>query len=134
MAYMDFSQPLAAAGSGTVMPAIRDRIRPQAPGFTRTEWQIIELARTDGLASLREPGRWARFLTLIFGARPRLTLASTRLEALRRLAVEAWHRGFAVRPSFITAFRDAGFSDGQLELLLSAISAARTTFRRRSFA
>lgn len=137
MAFMDFAQPLPAVGIASASAFHSGRIQPAQQsvqaGFTRTEWQIIHLAREDGLASLREPGRWDRFLALIFGARKTVRLASERLEALRRLAVDSWHHGYVVPPSSLKAFRDAGFNDGQLELLLGTISAARTTFRRRSF-
>ncbi|MEC3948080.1 hypothetical protein [Sphingobium sp. HWE2-09] len=125
MAYIDFAQPLPAAGDGNALPVVRDRIMKTATSFSATEWQIVQLARRDGLASLRGPGLWTRFKTLVFGPQPHFRLASARLEALRHLAVEAWHNGFAVRPSTITAFREAGFSEAQLELLLSAITAAR---------
>lgn len=134
MAYIDFAQPLPAAGEGLSLPMVRDRIKAAASGFTRQEWQVVQLARTDGLGSLRAPGRWSRLKEMIFGPQPHFRLASERLEALRRLSVESWHNGFAVRASAIKAFRDAGFSEGQLELLLSAISLARATFTRRSFA
>ncbi|WP_336963031.1 hypothetical protein [Sphingobium aquiterrae] len=133
MAFMDFAQPLPAAGIASASASRSGRSRPAQAGFTRTEWQIIHLARGDGLASLRAPGRWDRFLALVFGARKTLTLASERLEALRRMAVDGWHHGYAVPPSSLRDFRDAGFNDGQLELLLGTISTARTTFRRRSF-
>lgn len=145
MAFIDFAQPLpAVGGAGRTLPnpgpnpgpnpePNPGKQQPVQAGFTRTEWQIIHLAREDGLASLREPGRWDRFLALVFGARKTFQLASERLEALRRLAVDGWHHGYVVPPSSLKAFRDAGFNDGQLELLLGTISAARTTFRRRSF-
>ena len=129
MAYIDFAQPLPAAGDGIALSAVHDRIKATAGGFSSTEWQIVQLARGDGLASLRGPGPWTRLKTLIFGPQPHFRLASARLESLRRLAVEGWHHGFAVHPSAITEFRNAGFSEGQLELLLSAISAARHSIK-----
>lgn len=95
------------------------------PDFTPTEWQIVELARRDGLASLRAPNRWDRLNSWIFGERVSPRLANGRLESLRRLAVEAWHRSYAVRPSFLEAFLKAGFSESQLETLLANISAQR---------
>lgn len=129
MAYIDFAQPLPAAGDGISLPAIRDRIKAATNGLSPMEWQIVQLARTDGRASLREPGRWSGLKTLLFGPQPHFKLADGRLEALRRLAVEAWHEGFAVRPSAITDFQKAGFSEGQLETLLTAITAARRTIK-----
>lgn len=125
MAYMDFTLPLAAAGNGTALPVVADRIAAATGGLNRQEWQIVALARDDGLASLRDGRGWFSLRELIFGRQPRSKLASGRLESLRRIAVDAWHHGFAVHPSSITDFRAAGFSEGQLETLLTAISAAR---------
>ncbi|KKW91486.1 MULTISPECIES: hypothetical protein [Sphingobium] len=99
--------------------------RTATAGFAPVEWQIIRLARHDGLSSLRPPDRWDRLKSWIFGERANPRLANKRLESLRRLAVDAWHRGYAVRPSFLKAFLRAGFSEGQLETLLAAISAGR---------
>ncbi|OAN55775.1 hypothetical protein [Sphingobium sp. TCM1] len=131
MAFLDFAQPLAgpqmAVGSSIVPPA-------SATDFSAQEWQIVSLARTDGLRSLQGPGRFARLRRWIFGEETNLALASDRLEALRRLAVEAWHKGYAVSLSGLAAFRAAGFSTAQLELLLATISAGRTARRTRSFA
>jgi hypothetical protein len=93
--------------------------------FAPLEWQIIQLARHDGLSSLRAPDRWDRLKTWIFGERANPRLANGRLESLRRLAVDAWHRGYAVRPSYLKAFLTAGFNENQLETLLAAISARR---------
>lgn len=125
MAYIDFAQPLPAAGDGALLAVVQERFRETAQGFSAAEWQIVRLAQTDGRASLRQPGRWSKIRTLIFGEQPHFRLADSRLEALRRLAVEAWHEGFAVRPSAIDEFLKAGFSEGQLETLLSAVTAAR---------
>ncbi|UZW57718.1 hypothetical protein NUH86_19320 [Sphingobium sp. JS3065] len=94
-------------------------------GFAPVEWQIIQLARRDGLDSLRAPDRWDRLKGWIFGERANPRLANMRLESLRRLAVDAWHRGYTVRPSFLKAFLKAGFNEGQLETLLASISAQR---------
>jgi hypothetical protein len=129
MAYVDFAQPLPAAGVGLALPTMRERIKTAAHGFSIAEWQIVQLARTDGMASLRAPGRWSRLKTILFGPQPHFQLADGKLEALRRLAVEAWHQGFAVRPSSINDFLAAGFSEGQLETLLSAVTAARRALK-----
>ncbi|MCI4590439.1 hypothetical protein MOK15_10065 [Sphingobium sp. BYY-5] len=131
MAFLDFAQPLAgpqmAVGASIVSSV-------PATDFSAQEWQIVALARTDGLRSLRGPGHFARLRRWIFGEDISLALASDRLEALRRLAVEAWHKGYAVSLSGLAAFRAAGFSTAQLELLLATISAGRTARGRRSFA
>lgn len=128
MAFLDFAGPLAgpectigAARTAAALPT----------GFTPQEWQIVSLARHDGLRSLRGPGRFARLHRWIFGEAPTFALASVRLEALRRLAVEAWHKGYAVSLSALDAFRAAGFSAAQLELLLGAISVGRQALQDR---
>ena len=130
MAFLDFSQPMA--GPAPVASIAQGVLTPT--DFTQQEWQIVALARTDGLRSLQGPGRFVRLGRWIFGEDTNLTLASERLEALRRLAVEAWHRGYAVSLSALAAFRAAGFSTAQLELLLATISAGRHARPRRSFA
>lgn len=129
MAFIDFAQP-AAGLVNTVSP--QHFQKAAVAGFDRVEWQIVALSRTDGLGSLGEPGRLHRIAALLFGARPSKRLADDRLEALRRLAVEAWHRGYAVSLSALDAFRKAGFSNDQLELLLATISAGRSARGRRS--
>lgn len=134
MAFLDFAQPLAgpqmAVGATVAQPADRPVLTAE---FSTEEWQIVSLARTDGLRSLQGPGRFARLNRWIFGEETNLTLASERLEALRRLAVEAWHKGYAVSLSALAAFRAQGFSTAQLELLLATISAGRPARGRRSF-
>jgi hypothetical protein len=118
---MAFLQFATLAGDGGMIGTIQS----VQNGFTPVEWQVIQLARRDGTASLRAPDRWDRLKTWIFGERANPRLANGRLESLRRLAVDAWHRGYAVRPSFLKAFLKAGFNESQLETLLAAISANR---------
>lgn len=133
MAFLNFAQP-AAGPQLPVCSTARQQAAPVgAVGFDPLEWQIVTLARQDGLGSLREPGRLERMRTLIFGHRPDPRLASPRLEALRRLAVEAWHKGYTVSLSALRDFRKAGFTTTQLELLLATISAGRSVRAPRSF-
>jgi hypothetical protein len=137
LAFLDFAQALAgpqmAVGATRPTPAVPAiSVEAQATSFSAQEWQIVDLARTDGLRSLRGPGSFARLRKWIWGEEHSPTLASERLEALRRLAVEAWHKGYAVSLSALAAFRAAGFSTAQLELLLATISAGRTARAPRS--
>ncbi|MDF0540727.1 hypothetical protein PX699_00090 [Sphingobium sp. H39-3-25] len=147
MAFIDFSQP-AAGPAITANPSLAtgkhkgawqdfgadtEAASAQA-AFDDLEWQVVALARRDRLSSLRGPSRWSRLVDIIFGQRPNAALADGRLEALRRLAVEAWHHGYAVRPSALSAFEAAGFSIAQLELLLATISAGRSAPGRKTFA
>lgn len=94
----------------------------QPAGFERTEWAIIALARQDNLATLREP-RQSRLGRLIFGRPRRYTLAGERLEALRRLAVEAWRKPHSISLPTLGAFISAGYSSAQLALVLSTTGA-----------
>lgn len=134
MAFLDFTQPLPGpAGQMSARDlAPTDHTTSDHATFEVVEWQVIGLARKDGTATLTEPGRLGRILGLVFGARPNPRLADARLEALRRLAVEAWHRGYAVSLSALAAFKAAGFTTAQLELLLATISAGRNARGRRS--
>lgn len=126
MAYLDVRDGFAHAVpvAGHMLPA----------EFERGEWQVIVLAQRDDLASLRAPGRLARTLARLFGGNPDRRLASPRLEALRRLAVLAWHHGYAVPVSAIKAFQDAGFTADQLELLLASIAQGRSSARDGAYA
>ena len=88
-------------------------------------------ARSDRLA------RGTRALSValgsVFGTRrhnPRL--ADPKLEALRRMAVLSWHRGFAVPANELASFLRAGFSASQYETLLASISAARSRLESRA--
>ena len=127
MAFLDFSQPMA--GPAPVASIAQGVSTPT--DFTQQEWQIVALARTDGLRSLQGPGRFVRLGRWIFGEDTNLTLASERLEALRRLAVEAWHRGYAIDSHDIHAFMAAGFSLAQYELVLASISRGRNALNQR---
>ena len=129
MAFIDFAQPLAGAPVFVrTLPV--EKVEPAR--LTALEWQVVTLARADRLSTLRAPGRRDRLLALIFGPRSSPVLASERLEALRRLSVEAWHRGYAVTPSALADARWVGFTSDQLELLLATISAGRSARGRKA--
>ena len=121
MAYLDTRDAFACA-----IPVATAHI-PAA--FDRSEWEVIVLSQRDDLTSLNAPGWLSRTLSKLFGGNPDRRLASPRLEALRRLAVMAWHRGYAVPVSAMKAFKDAGFSADQLELLLASIAQGRNSPR-----
>lgn len=125
MAYMDFAAlqgTRIAAPAGTPAPAYA----PYSSGFSALEWQVVAIAQHDRLSSLEEPGRISIALGMIFGGqRPNPKLADKRLEALRRVAVLAWHRGYALPPHEIHAFHEAGFTPDQYETLLASISRGR---------
>lgn len=123
MAYLDSSQFFLPGNAVAIrMPADFLPAPIQPAGFERTEWAIIALARQDGLATL-QPLRQSRLGRLIFGQPRSYALSGERLEVLRRLAVEAWHRPLAMSLPAIGAFMAAGFTSAQLKLLLSTTGA-----------
>ncbi|MEP9402654.1 hypothetical protein [Sphingomonas sp. VNH70] len=126
MAYVDFSgDPLLAPH---LAPALLDAA-PPAPartGLSALEWSVVALARQDRIASLRHPGRVSIALGRVFGTRRGSpNLADPQLEALRRIAVWAWHRGYAVPEGELAGFLAAGFSIDQYETMQASIGAAR---------
>src|SRR5688500_17039229 len=78
----------------------------QRASFSGLEWSVIALAKGDSIASLKEPGRIAKALGALFGNWEHTRLADGRLEQLRRLAVLAWHRGWAIPLSELRAFKE----------------------------
>jgi len=97
------------------------------------EWTVVALAQRDRISSLNEPGAIARAFGGLFGLGRQSSLADPRLEALRRLAVHAWHKGYKLPVSEIKRFLAAGFSAGQFETLLASVANKRVE-RRRSIA
>jgi hypothetical protein len=134
MAYLSFSAIAEGGAAGSAPMLNIATATTTAADFSLLEWQVIHLARRDSMASLRPAGRWTRLHRLIFGDRPSPVLASERLEALRHIAVEGWHRGHALHPARIAAFHTAGFTEPHLERLLAVISAMRGAPKTRSFA
>ena len=131
MAYLDFAEPAAA-----LAPAFprHDPLPVKAPSLTALEWSVVALARRDRLSSLREPGRMAKALAVVFGGSADNRLADPRLEALRRVSVHAWYHSFAIPQFEVDAFYDAGFAPEQLELVLTSISRGRSERRRKAYA
>ncbi len=94
-------------------------------GFSALEWSVIAVSRRDSLSSLEEPGRVSRALGGLFGIGTRSRLADSKLEALRRLAVHAWRRGYAIAQAEIDRFLDAGFTLSQAETLVASVTGDR---------
>ena len=126
MAYVDFSgDPVLAAyaGAGGPEPATT----APSTGFSALEWSVVALAQHDRMSSLAQPGRLSIALGKVFGTRRHSPhLADPKLEALRRMAVLSWYRGFSVPTSELKAFFRAGFSTDQYETMLASIGAARS--------
>ncbi len=124
MAYISFAE-------GELLQAPRANSAQQA-GFSALEWSVIALARRDPLSSLNQPGRVAKALASLFGLWRDSSLADGRLEALRRIAILAWRNGHAVPVSELRAFKAAGFSDEQYDVLQASIDRGRAQLERRS--
>ena len=90
------------------------------------EWSVVALARGDRLSSLQAPGKFSAFVRRFFeGDRPSPAFADKRLEALRRVSVLAWHRGFAIPEDEFDRFLNVGFSEQQFEAVISRIQLSK---------
>lgn len=104
-----------------------------ASGLSALEWSVVALAQIQPVRSLREPGRVAAALGALFGRSTERTIPDPRLEALRRVAVFAWHHGWRVPTSELRAFLAAGFSLDQYELVQNSVARGRAATRRRAY-
>lgn len=99
--------------------------------LTVLEHRVIELARADGLESLRAPRKRGWFARLILGPAPvSPRLANEQLEALRRLAVHAWHKGYLLPVSALREAQAAGYSEDQVGAVIDTVGRLRAPFRR----
>ena len=119
MAYLDLDNLFPAPGSS------RNSRAPEVAGFSALEWSVIALAKRDPLRSIDEPSRLSRAIGGLFGAGTSSRLADPRLEALRRLAIHAWRRGFALPVAEIERFLVAGFTEAQMETLVTSVTGLR---------
>ena len=102
-----------------------------APRLSPLEWSIVAMAERDGLASIREVGRYTRALRDFFGFKQPNRLANERLETLRRVAIFAWQHGWNVPKSELAAFFEVGFTSDQFELIQNSLGQARAARRQR---
>jgi hypothetical protein len=133
MAYLNFREAELSGSLTGAFAGFYGETAPQAEakGFSALEWLVIALAEKDRLGSLRTPGRIAQALGNLFHLGASRRLANPQLEALRRLAVHAWHHGYTIAPSELAAFRLAGFSADQTETLLESIVGRRARRQAR---
>jgi hypothetical protein len=124
MAYLARIEPTEARALS--LPAMESDAGAE-PEFSRLEWSIIRLARTDGLSTIRAPGPLRRLYNWLIGRTGSPSLANERLEAIRRISVLSWHFGFSVPGEDVADFLSAGFTTDQYELLVSSIRAAATS-------
>ncbi len=137
MAFLAFAEPgnagYARVSAQAPAPAAPRTFEPaeDRPTLTELERSVIGLARGDRLSTLRKPGRLSRALELLFGVRISPMLADPQLEALRRVAVLSWRRGYAIPSVEVKAFVAAGYSPAHYELVVDTISAAKLSESRR---
>jgi hypothetical protein len=129
MAYLDLDNMFAPSVTGRPQTAQAGQTGPA--GFSALEWSVIALAKRDPLRSLTTPGRVSRAMGGLFGGHAASRLADTRLEALRRLAVYAWRRGFALPAVEVARFLAEGFSPAQVETLVACTTGTRIGAARR---
>lgn len=96
---------------------------PASETFGPLEWLVIAIGQRDGTSSFRSRPLLDAFGRL-FAYRQPNRLANCRLEELRRMAALASEHGWHVPPSEMAAFLRAGWSEGQLELLIEKVSPA----------
>lgn len=117
MAYVAFDEFGAVQQAAAADRTAKERLSP-------LEWAVVVLARRDTLASLREPGRLSVALGNLFGKQINPRLADSKLEALRRLAVRAWHDRSLISARELAEFLAAGFTVGQYHTMIASIRAA----------
>lgn len=130
MAYINFAQ---TEGGATLLdrPVFTPRSFVKPADLTPLEWQVVDLAQGDKLSSIRPAGLIVRALRWMFGGRVANALSDGRLEALRRIAVLSWYRGYAIAPAEVRLFLAAGFTPDHYDLLLARINAIRAALPRR---
>lgn len=130
MAFVDFADP-AAPEASVVRPRASACIAASDQDTGETdlsplEWRVVELARSDGPETLRphRPRSWLG--RVVFGEKKTAPhLANPRLEALRRVAVEAWWRGYDISINAWMAACSAGYTEGQIAAAITAIAQRR---------
>ena len=100
-------------------------LRPKAkPGFGKTEWDVVELARRDGPRSLNPRSYLLRLCSILLGEEIKRPLANDQLEALRRFSVRAWFWDL-VRTRDVRTLFDAGFTWDDVWRILAHVAAQR---------
>lgn len=122
-----FAVPRGAARPLEIVETPADSEGP----LSAMELRVVELARHDGLQTLRPARKRSWLARLVLGPTPPSpVLANERLEALRRLAVQAWHDGFTLPASALTSAREAGLDEVQIGAVIDVIGRSRPAVRR----
>ena len=98
--------------------------RKIVPSPGELDWNVVEMARTDGALSLNPDGVLARLARKLLSVPVAHRLPDEKLEALRRFSVRAWHWDL-IRDKDLRAFLDAGYSRIHVLEILSRIGMIR---------
>ncbi len=128
MAYLAFTE-LAGGTDQQLSDVAITPSEQRRTGFSALEWSVVAIARRDRLSTLRQPGRMSMAMGALFGGVRDPRLADPQLEALRRIAVLTWHRGYSVAPSDVAAFTAAGYSLDQYHALVGSCSVQKMAVR-----
>ncbi|MES2288089.1 MAG: hypothetical protein V4530_00015 [Pseudomonadota bacterium] len=129
MAYIEFSEAGGALLDRGIAAAPKSFVKPVE--LTPLEWQVVAIAQGDRISSILPAGPVTRAIRWLFGLKVSNALSDGRLEALRRMAVLSWHRGYSVASEEVRAFLSAGFTLDHYDLLLTRINAARAALPRK---
>ena len=127
MAYIDFQDAIGALAGPAAAIKPKSFVRPaaQRSALSPLEWHVVTLARGDRMSSIFEAGPIIRAARRLFGLTVSNALSDPRLEALRRIAVLSWHRGYSVAEEDVRAFIAAGFTLDHYDIVLTHINAVR---------
>ena len=84
------------------------------------EWKVVEVARRDRGRDIDPDSFLARIAHILLGTPLASRLADSRLEALRRFCIRAWHGG-TVRTDDVRRLIEAGYSVGDLSRILAHV-------------
>lgn len=89
------------------------------------EWLAIAIGQQEGVEACGGLFRLGALLRGLFGGPRVRRMAVDRLEVLSRIAARAQFGGAQLADEDVTLFRRAGYSNGQLRLLLASLEQAR---------
>jgi hypothetical protein len=112
------AEVVGLAPEGAVQGAVRC-------GFTPLEWLAIAIGQQEGIEARGGVFRLGALLRGLFGGPRVRRMAVDRLEVLSRVAARAQVSGARLADEDVLSFRRAGFSNGQLLLLLASLEQAR---------
>lgn len=117
-------------GWNSLAPA-KDGVSTETASFSALQWSVIAMARSDTLSSLAPDGGILRRIAAWLGIWRSSRLADEKLEALRRISVLAWRKGYVISNRDLREFLSAGFTCDHYELLQKWVGEARAKRQER---